>query len=42
MLQAYAAYAQISNDNAAAYTVGNATDAGSGDRALTLGLILTF
>jgi len=42
ILQAYAAYAQISNKNAAAYTVGNATDGGSGDRALNLGLILTF
>ena len=42
VLQAYAAYARISNKNAAAYKVGNATDDGSGDSALNLGLILTF
>lgn len=38
----YAAYARIDNRNGAAYVVGNATEAGSGDRACNLGLRHTF
>lgn len=38
----YAAYARIHNKNGAAYLVGNATEAGSGDRASNLGLRHTF
>ncbi len=38
----YAAYAQIRNHNGAPYTVGNSTEAGSGNRALNLGLRHTF
>lgn len=34
----YAAYARISNKNGASYVVGNATEAGSGDKALNLGI----
>lgn len=34
----YAAYARISNKNGAAYVVGNATEAGSGDKAFNLGI----
>lgn len=42
MLKAYGAYAHISNRRAAAYTVGNGTDDGSGPNGLNLGLVLTF
>jgi predicted porin len=38
----YAAYAHIDNKNGAAYVVGNATEAGSGDQACNLGLRHTF
>jgi predicted porin len=38
----YAAYAIISNDNGARFTVGNATERGSGDRAANLGIRHTF
>jgi predicted porin len=34
----YASFAKIQNKNGAGYTVGNATDVGHGDRALTIGL----
>jgi GBP family porin len=34
----YAAYARIRNDNNASYTVGNASEAGSGDKAFNLGV----
>lgn len=34
----YAAYAHIDNKNGAAYVVGNATEAGTGDQACNLGL----
>lgn len=42
MLKGYVAYAHVSNKNAAAYTVGNATDDGSGNSAFNLGLVLSF
>lgn len=35
---AYASYARINNRNGAPYTVGNASNPGHGDRALTIGL----
>ncbi len=38
----YAAYAMIDNRNAAAFTVGNATDRGTGDRAFNLGVRHNF
>lgn len=38
----YAAYARISNKNGAGYTVGSAIEAGSGDKALNLGIRHTF
>lgn len=38
----YAAYGRIDNNNGATYTVGNATEAGSGDRAYNLGMRHTF
>jgi predicted porin len=38
----YAAYAHISNKNGASYTVGNTIEAGSGNKALDLGLRYTF
>ena len=38
----YASYARIDNKNGAAFKVGNATDKGSGDRALDLGVRHTF
>ncbi|GAA4015156.1 porin [Actimicrobium antarcticum] len=38
----YAAYARISNDNGAGYTVGSAIEAGSGDKAFNLGVRHTF
>lgn len=38
----YASYASISNDNAAAYTVGNATESGSGDKAFNVGIRHSF
>ena len=41
-LKGYVAYAHISNKNGAAYTVGNATDDGSGDNAFNVGLVLSF
>jgi predicted porin len=34
----YAAYARIKNDNTAAFTVGNASEPGSGDKAFNLGV----
>jgi predicted porin len=34
----YVAYAKIKNKNGAGYTVGNNTEAGSGDKAFNLGL----
>jgi len=38
----YVAYAKINNKNGAGYTVGNNTEAGSGDKAFNLGLKHTF
>lgn len=38
----YGSVAKIQNRNGAGYTVGNATDAGHGDRALTIGLRHSF
>jgi predicted porin len=38
----YASYATIANRNGASFTVGNATDKGTGSRALDLGLRHTF
>lgn len=38
----YAAYAVISNENGARFTVGNPTERGSGDRAANLGIRHTF
>ncbi len=38
----YVAYADISNDNGAAFKVGNGTEAGSGDRAFNLGVRHNF
>ncbi len=38
----YGSFAKIQNHNGAGYTVGNATDAGHGDRALTVGLRHSF
>ena len=35
---AYFAVAKISNDNGAAYTVGNSSDGGTGDRAVNIGV----
>lgn len=42
MLKAYVAYAHINNKNAAAYTVGNGTDDGTGNSAFNAGLVLSF
>ncbi|HEX9171414.1 MAG TPA: porin [Telluria sp.] len=39
---AYTSYGKISNDNGAGYTVGNNTDAGSGDSAFNVGVRHTF
>jgi predicted porin len=38
----YAAYARISNSNGATFTVGNATDTGTGDKAFNLGVRHSF
>jgi predicted porin len=38
----YAAYARINNKNGASYTVGNAIEGGSGDKAFNLGIRHTF
>jgi predicted porin len=38
----YTAYARINNKNGASYTVGNANDGGSGDKALNLGIRHAF
>lgn len=38
----YVAYAKIKNKNGAGYTVGNNTEAGSGDKAFNLGVKHTF
>jgi predicted porin len=38
----YTTYARIKNQNGASYTVGNATEGGSGDKALNLGIRHTF
>jgi len=38
----YVAYAKIKNKNGAAYTVGNNTEAGSGNKAFNLGIKHTF
>ena len=38
----YAAYARIANKNGAYYTVGNATEAGNGNRATNLGIVHNF
>jgi predicted porin len=38
----YSSYGLISNKNGASYTVGNATDGGSGNRALAVGFRHTF
>ena len=38
----YGSFAKIQNRNGAGYTVGNATEAGHGDRALTIGLRHSF
>lgn len=42
VLTAYVAYARIDNKRAAAYTVGNGTDDGSGNSAFNLGFVLSF
>ncbi len=34
----YTSYARITNDNGAAFTVGNATEAGTGDKAFNIGI----
>jgi GBP family porin len=39
---AYASYGMISNKNGAGYTVGNNSDAGTGDRATNIGVRHTF
>lgn len=39
---AYTSFAKIKNDNGAAYTVGNATEAGSGDKAFNVGMRHSF
>jgi len=39
---AYMAFARIHNDNGAAFTVGNATAAGTGDKAFNLGAVHNF
>ena len=38
----YAAYARIVNDNGATFHVGNATEAGTGDKAFNLGVVHNF
>jgi predicted porin len=38
----YVAYAAIDNRNGAAFTVGNATDTGTGDKAFNLGVRHNF
>lgn len=38
----YASYAKIKNKNGASYTVGNSSEAGSGDKALNVGLRHSF
>ena len=38
----YTAYARIKNSNGAVYTVGNATEAGTGDKAFNLGVVHNF
>jgi predicted porin len=38
----YTTYARIENDNGAAYTVGNATEGGTGDKTLNIGIRHTF
>jgi predicted porin len=38
----YSAYAHISNKNGAQYTVGNATEAGTGNAAFNLGIVHNF
>jgi predicted porin len=38
----YTAFAKISNKNGAFYTVGNATDGGTGNRAFNLGVVHNF
>jgi predicted porin len=38
----YTAYARIKNDNGAVFTVGNATAAGTGDKAFNLGVVHNF
>ena len=38
----YAAWARINNENRASYTVGNNSEAGTGDKAFNLGLRHVF
>lgn len=38
----YTSFARISNDNAAGYTVGNASETGTGDKAFNVGIRHTF
>ena len=38
----YTAYARIQNQHGAAFTVGNATDTGTGDKAFNLGVVHNF
>jgi predicted porin len=38
----YAIYARMRNKNGASYTLGNASDGGTGDRAVNLGMRFTF
>lgn len=38
----HVSYAKISNKNGAAYTVGNATDGGTGDRGFAVGVVHNF
>ena len=38
----YTAFAKIQNQNGAAYTVGNATDTGTGNKAFNLGVVHNF
>jgi predicted porin len=41
-VSAYAAYGRIRNEHGAAFTVGNATDAGAGNRSVNVGMAYDF
>jgi predicted porin len=38
----YTAFAKINNDHGAAFTVGNATELGTGDKSFNLGVVHNF